>query len=284
MKKFAPFLKLYTDYVQNFDQAMDAINTWTEKSPAFAALLEALQVFSKFIIIIIIQPLVLWRCWLGGRKGIRPVKNWGWGAGVVICLEQGADLHIAQRMPLSLTVSCFSKIQIGFTYLVPAHPGSPGKRAVKRVCVMPVVDTQPWPTAIVLWLWRKPRALTLTDGLASSLLRPPADSLWVLAMSRRPRASSPYGPTGMRRVSIAMAISAPTSQALFIVVTNVPVFFRVTSTRTWVTDWVNISKFSANRRNSCPCDTLVFICLNVFRRVPKWVARPKAFKAWANVE
>ena len=135
MKKFAPFLKLYTDYVQNFDQAMDAINTWTEKSPAFAALLEALQVFSKFIIIII-QPLVLWRCWLGGRKGIRPVKNWGWGAGVVICLEQGADLHIAQRMPLSLTVSCFSKIQIGFTYLVPAHPASPGQGPLNGyVCV-----------------------------------------------------------------------------------------------------------------------------------------------------
>ena len=37
-----------------------------------------------------------------------------WGAGVVICLEQGADLHIAQLMPLPLTVSCFSKIQIGF--------------------------------------------------------------------------------------------------------------------------------------------------------------------------
>ena len=34
-----------------------------------------------------------------------------------------------------LTVSCFSKIRIGFTFLVPAHPGSPGKRAVKRVCV-----------------------------------------------------------------------------------------------------------------------------------------------------
>jgi len=54
---------------------------------------------------------------------------------VVICLEQGADLHMAQLMPLPLTVSCFSKIQIGFTFLVPAHPGSPGKRAVKRVCV-----------------------------------------------------------------------------------------------------------------------------------------------------
>jgi len=54
---------------------------------------------------------------------------------VVVCLEQGADLHMAQVMPLPLTVSCFSKIQIGFTFLVPAHPGSPGKRAVNRVCV-----------------------------------------------------------------------------------------------------------------------------------------------------
>ena len=54
---------------------------------------------------------------------------------MVICLERGADLHMAQLMPLPLTVSCSSKIQIGFTFLVPAHPGSPGKRAVKRVCV-----------------------------------------------------------------------------------------------------------------------------------------------------
>jgi len=54
---------------------------------------------------------------------------------MVICLERGADLHIAQLMPLPLTVSCFSKIQIGFTFLVLAHPGSPGHRAVKRVCV-----------------------------------------------------------------------------------------------------------------------------------------------------
>ena len=54
---------------------------------------------------------------------------------MVICLERGADLHTAQLMPLPLTVSCFSKIQIGFTFLVPAHPGSPGKRAVKWACV-----------------------------------------------------------------------------------------------------------------------------------------------------
>jgi len=54
---------------------------------------------------------------------------------VVICLQRGADLHMARLMPLPFTVSCFSKIQIGFTFLVPAHPGSPGQRAVKRVCV-----------------------------------------------------------------------------------------------------------------------------------------------------
>jgi len=41
---------------------------------------------------------------------------------------------MSQLMPLLLTVSCFSKIQIGFILLVPAHMGSPGKRAVKRVC------------------------------------------------------------------------------------------------------------------------------------------------------
>jgi len=51
-------------------------------------------------------------------------------------LERGADLHMAQLMPLPLTVFCFSKMHIGFTFLVPAHPGSPGQRAVKRVCVL----------------------------------------------------------------------------------------------------------------------------------------------------
>ena len=76
---------------------------------------------------------VLWRCWLGGRKGIRPVKTW-----VVGCWRgylSGARCRLAQLMPLPLTVSCFSKIQIGFAFLVPAHPGSPGQRAVRRVCV-----------------------------------------------------------------------------------------------------------------------------------------------------
>ena len=73
---------------------------------------------------------------VGRQEGIWPVKKmeW-WGAGMVICLERVADLHTAQLIPLPLTVSCFSKI------LVPSHPGSPGKRATKRVCVCVCVQT-----------------------------------------------------------------------------------------------------------------------------------------------
>ena len=54
---------------------------------------------------------------------------------MVVCLERGADSNMVQLMPLSLTVSCFSKIQIDFTFLLLAHLGSPEQRVVKRVCV-----------------------------------------------------------------------------------------------------------------------------------------------------
>jgi len=82
----------------------------------------------------------------GSRKGIRPEKNssglkkseW-WCAGVVICPEQDADLHTAKLMPLPLSVSCFSKIQIGCTFLVPAYLVSPGKRAIKHVYVCTII-------------------------------------------------------------------------------------------------------------------------------------------------
>ena len=97
---------------------------------------------------------------------------------MVICLERDADLHMAQLMPLPLTVSCFGKIQVGFTFLVPAHPGSPGKRAVKRVCVCVCVHqltpfapmcARPWveystnraPKARELQRERGPKALSL---------------------------------------------------------------------------------------------------------------------------
>jgi len=68
---------------------------------------------------------------------------------VVVCLEQGADLHTAQLMPLPLTISCFSKLQIGFTFLVPAHPGKKGKRSAYSITecrvpeLIPVLGRQP---------------------------------------------------------------------------------------------------------------------------------------------
>ena len=72
---------------------------------------------------------------LVGRQEGHPACKKLSGGVLVICLELGADLHMAKLMPLPLTVSCFSKIQTDFTVLVLAHPGSPGKRDVKRVCV-----------------------------------------------------------------------------------------------------------------------------------------------------
>jgi len=73
---------------------------------------------------------------LVGRQEGHPTckKLEWWGTDMVICLERDAHLHMAQLMPSALTVSCFSKIQIGFIFLVPAVPCSPGKGPL-NVCV-----------------------------------------------------------------------------------------------------------------------------------------------------
>jgi len=54
---------------------------------------------------------------------------------MVVCLELGADLHMAQLMPMPLIISCFSKIQTGFTFLVLAHPVVPEKGLLNIVCM-----------------------------------------------------------------------------------------------------------------------------------------------------
>jgi len=73
---------------------------------------------------------------VGRQEGHPACKKTEWrGAGVVICLERGADLHMAQLMPLPLTVSCFSKIQIGFTFLVPTLLGIVPDKGPLNVCV-----------------------------------------------------------------------------------------------------------------------------------------------------
>jgi len=93
-----------------------------------------------------LQPILLWllfidclQCfdavgWVAGRASGLQKTEW-WGDGVVVCMEQGADLHTTQLMSLPLTVACFRKIQIGFTFLLLAHPGTPGRRAIKLAVV-----------------------------------------------------------------------------------------------------------------------------------------------------
>ena len=89
-----------------------------------------------------------------GRASGLQKTEW-WSAGVVICLERGVDLHMAQMMPLPLTVSCFSKIQIVAAFLVPAHPGSRRQRAIKRRCVC-VCDSTPTSPPLKLWRYTNP--------------------------------------------------------------------------------------------------------------------------------
>ena len=62
-------------------------------------------------------------------------------SGMVICLERDADLHMAQLMPLLLTVSCFSKIQIGFTFLVQLTRVVPEKGPLNRCVCMQCCNT-----------------------------------------------------------------------------------------------------------------------------------------------
>jgi len=104
--------------------------------------------------------------WASGRVFGLEKTEW-WGAGMVICLEQGADLHMAQLTPLPLSVSCFSKIQIGFTFLEPAHPGSPKQRAVKSVCVW---QTQQKQKPFLIWLLTTPPHLKYVATLPCNLL------------------------------------------------------------------------------------------------------------------
>ena len=111
-------LLVYGEFCSNLPRAQELLDQLCDAKPLVnqrVTVLACLSVcLSVHFILWCCLPSVLWRCWLGGRKGIRPVKNYECcGAGVVICLERGADLHTAQLMPLPLTVSCFSKIQFG---------------------------------------------------------------------------------------------------------------------------------------------------------------------------
>ena len=84
---------------------------------------ERYQVFVYMYVLSCETPSVLLRLLVGWQEGHPACKKLSGGVLAWLSVERGADLHIAQLMPLPLTVSCFSKNQIGFTFLVPAHPG-----------------------------------------------------------------------------------------------------------------------------------------------------------------
>ena len=51
MKQYAPLLKMYTEYVKNFDNAMNLITLWSEKAPKFAAIIKEIQVKLQFLLV-----------------------------------------------------------------------------------------------------------------------------------------------------------------------------------------------------------------------------------------
>ena len=146
---------------------------------------------------------------LVGRQERHPAcKNLSGACCMVICLQRGAGLHMAQLMPLPLTVSCFSKIQIRFYFLVPAHPGSPGQRAVKRACV-----------CVLQWCVRTVLRVVAVDCRPSRAVLPSRRRLRRSASSRRssvltstPRQPPPTSTTH-RSVRVTALHVAPTTWA-----------------------------------------------------------------------
>jgi len=80
-------------------------------------------------------PSVLWCCWLGGRKSIRPVKKWVVGCCSGYLSGWDVDLHIIQLMPLPPIISHFIKIQNGSAFLVLSYSGCPGKSPLNECLV-----------------------------------------------------------------------------------------------------------------------------------------------------
>ena len=109
---------------------------WRQSEPpqsAFRLVARLLYTCAQFYFL----PSVLWHCWSGIRKSIRPVKNWmmrccgGYLSGARCRLfAYGQADATAFQNPI---ISCLILIQTGFTFLVPAYPGCPGKEAVKQV-------------------------------------------------------------------------------------------------------------------------------------------------------
>jgi len=95
---------------------------------------------------------------------------------VVICLQRDADLHMAQLMPLLLTVSSFSKIQNCFTFLVPGHPSSPGEGPLNGCALWQTL----W-TLLTLACWYKVMGVAVHSGDAVSSAGSAFLYIWVVS-------------------------------------------------------------------------------------------------------
>ena len=107
--------------------------------PTYSVALRKEMSISPTVRSMALLPSVLWRCWLGGRKGILPIKNEWWGASMVICLGRGADLHTAQLMPLPLTDSCSSKSRLVLPFWYRLTWVVPDKGPLNGCCCVIVV-------------------------------------------------------------------------------------------------------------------------------------------------
>ena len=124
---------------------------------------------------------VLWHCWLGARKSIRPVEIKWWGAGVVICLEWGTDcLHMAQLMPLHpktppslvsfksrlvFTARCYASAVLAMALCLSVRPSvrpSVTSRCSTKTAKRRITQTTPHdsPGTLVFWSQRSPRNST----------------------------------------------------------------------------------------------------------------------------
>ena len=104
-----------------------------KKFTSFCKVLEKIQTKENWFLFSAFSALTLS---VGRQEGHPACKKLS--GGKLAWLSVWSEVQIfreAQLMPLLLTVSCFSEIQTGFAFLVPAQSGSPGQRAVKRVCV-----------------------------------------------------------------------------------------------------------------------------------------------------
>ena len=134
---------------------------------------------------------------LVGRQEEHPTckKIEWWGAGVVICLERGANDFIwSSWCHCHPIISCFTKIQIDVIFLVPAYPGCPGKEAVKQVHVIYTVSQKnvpPLQLAVILTY-----TVQLQQFLAQILPRKQAIKMYFIFPPHLTSASALSGETG----------------------------------------------------------------------------------------